>query len=70
MNDIVKMLALLTVMICRIWALFMEDAKEGTFAHSVYCDTDTSIYLILLVIKKAKDSIKRTIYKIKYYDIQ
>ena len=48
MNDIVKMLAPLTVMICRIWVLFIEDAKGGTFAHPLYYYTNTlfSFYFV------------------------
>ena len=65
MNDIVKMLAPLTVMICRIWVLFIEDAKGGNF-----CTSTLNNLFILLITKKAFDSIKRKMYKLMYYDIQ
>ena len=72
MNDIVKMLAPLTVMICRIWVLFIEDAKGGGgLLHIDSIVTQTLNYLfILLITKKAFNSIKRKMYKFMYYDIQ
>ena len=66
MNDIVKMLAPLTVMICRIWVRFIEDAKGG----GDFCTSTLNNLFILLITKKAFDSIKRKMYKFMYYDIQ